>query len=188
MNDDQFFEGLIGELGKRSYEEHPPANILRRYVQRRLPEGKDFPTEVKRLLSSKGGRDWTLSEVSLHVATCGECAPKVTELRAACDLVLLPRKERGSGLLSRKTRKRLAYSIPLAIIVALGLLIIFFPRPRLVMESCIYMGQLRLYTGKEPPPDSTRHPYCFSLLDLHGAGDSEIAWEEIFLDFGVSHV
>jgi hypothetical protein len=140
MNDDQFFEGLIGELGKRSYEEHPPANILRRYVQRRLPEGKDFPTEVKRLLSSKGGRDWTLSEVSLHVATCGECGAEVSRLRAARGLTVGPELAgHRSALLSRKVKRGLAYSIPVAIILVLVLVLFFLPH-HAVTAYCRFGG------------------------------------------------
>lgn len=131
---DGFFFELLGELEGQSHSDHPPERVLRRYLQRRLPDGDPLSEEVERLLAEgKGGR-WTLTAVSLHVATCGECAARVAGLRAAdVDPMVRPsRRVLGLGQRprGRNWRRRLAYSIPVAsIILGLILLLVFLPHP-----------------------------------------------------------
>lgn len=140
MKDDQFFAGLIGQLEERRYSEHPSAWVIRRYVQRRLPEGRDFVAEVQHLLTQSVGRQWTLSEVSLHVATCTECAHEVAQLRAAGGLTTESHIEKHqSGILSRKMRQRLAYSIPVAVTLAVIIVLFFLPHP-IATSYCRFGG------------------------------------------------
>ncbi|MCR4404894.1 MAG: hypothetical protein NUW06_06455 [Candidatus Acetothermia bacterium] len=143
MNDGGFFAGLIGGLEEQCHSEHPPAAVLRKYVWRRLPEGRDLRAEVERLLSSRVGGRWTLSQVSLHVATCGACAREVARLRAGLGLT---RESAFAGdrptLLSRKMRRRLAYSIPVAVTLALILVLFFLPHP--VATSYCRFGALAM--------------------------------------------
>jgi len=120
---DDLFADLWGRLEEQNYSIHPPDEVLQRYVRHRLPDEGHFSAEVHRLLATRRAGRWTLAEVSLHVATCRECAARVAELRRA-----LARPASKGRRAERRLRRwalkwRLAYSIPLAS-VAVGLIIL----------------------------------------------------------------
>ena len=139
---DEFFLGLIGELGERAHDVHPPERILRRYLRRRLPDEGRLSAEVDRLLSPKRAERWTLTAVSLHVATCRECRARLAELRAAGSRRRSPiPRLRGWTL-----KRRLAYYIPLATIAA-GLIMLLVNllllNPHSPAQNCIFGGLVR---------------------------------------------
>jgi hypothetical protein len=122
--EDDLFSGLLGELEEQSYSEHPAERVLRLYLQRRLPDESLFSAEVDRLLSAERAGRWTLTEVSLHVATCRECAAKVAELRAGQAAVRRAWHRRWrERLLGWDIKRRLAYYLPLMTVVA-GLIVL----------------------------------------------------------------
>ncbi len=67
---DDFFADIIVELEEREYKEHPSERVIEDYLARRIKDGSELP-----------GRDWDLSTVSLHIATCPECSAKIAKLR-----------------------------------------------------------------------------------------------------------
>jgi len=140
MND-EFFSGLIGELEEQSYSDHPPELVLRRYLRRRLPDEDRFSKEAHDLLADTRGEErWTLTAVSLHVATCGECAERVARLRAAMN-PLANHARRGKLRLSppRIWKRRWAYYIPVAsAIVGLILLFLFWHFPQSLTPHCTF--------------------------------------------------
>jgi len=149
MND-EFFSGLIGELEEQSYSDHPPERVLRRYLRWRLPDRDRFSEEITRLLADTRSEErWTLTAVSLHVATCRECAARVARIRAATNPAADPsRGRRNLNLHLRRwtLKRRLAYYLPLAtaaagLIVLLVNLLLF--NPHSPAQNCIFGGLVR---------------------------------------------
>lgn len=131
LDHDELFAGLISDPEERCYSDHPSRRVLRQYLRLRLREGADLSQEIERLLGAKEEKGWTLSAVSLHVATCRVCAAEVARLRMGVGhrLARAPRHEHASRFLSPKIklRKSLAYGIPLAITMALIVVLFFLP-------------------------------------------------------------
>lgn len=149
MND-EFFSGLIGELAEGGHSDHPPDQVLRRYLQRRLPDEDRFSEEITRLLAdTRSEEHWTLTAVSLHVATCRECAARVAQIRAAANPLAKPSrgKRNSNSHLRRWTlKRRLAYYLPLATVAA-GLIVLLVNlllfNPHSLAQNCIFGGLVR---------------------------------------------
>lgn len=128
MTNEDFFSDLVGELHEQDHSAHPPGRVLRRYLQRRLPDGERFSEEVAGLLGEKTDQGWTLAEVSLHVATCRECAGRAARVRRAANRADAPSPgRRDASLRPRTWKRRLAYFVPVvSVILGLILLLLFW--------------------------------------------------------------
>ena len=78
---DELFEKLQ-KLGTQSlrYERHPPPQVLRRYVQGKLPERLPSPKTVTHLERGEPEEEWSDVAVAVHVRTCEQCARYVADL------------------------------------------------------------------------------------------------------------
>lgn len=88
---DGFFSEIIVELEEKEHKEHPPKETLRSYLKQNLKD-KRFPDKeslerfrvngnaLKELFQVSG--EWTLTAVSLHVATCTKCSAQTAKMRA----------------------------------------------------------------------------------------------------------
>jgi hypothetical protein len=125
------------------HRSHPPLPVLEEYLNGRL-EDRPLALDRASLEGLIGGetRDWSLSEVSLHLATCRRCAARVAELRAA-ELELARTPDLGGARAREKERvllrRRRAYQLLAPVGVALlpclyqpGLL----PAQLLVLPAC----------------------------------------------------
>ncbi|MGQ9477286.1 MAG: hypothetical protein ACUVRH_02195 [Candidatus Bipolaricaulia bacterium] len=101
-------------------ERHPPLSALEGYLNGDLEDQRPLWDQgsLEDLIRGRV-KDWGLSEVSLHLATCRECAAKVAELRALELARASSEGERGQII-----RRRWAYQL-LAPVVSVVLLAIF---------------------------------------------------------------
>lgn len=78
------FSNLFSPLRRplRSYRVHPSNRTLEHYLQRDLPDKWQRPSsETQPWMQGATPTSWTISEVSLHVASCERCSKTVAELR-----------------------------------------------------------------------------------------------------------
>jgi len=83
---EEFFREMFTPLEGVEYadHDHPPTTVLERYLRGELEEAR----HVASPLGAGEGEapqarawDWSLSRISLHLATCRECAARAAELR-----------------------------------------------------------------------------------------------------------
>lgn len=109
-----FSEIFAGSVRAVEYERHPPLSALEEYLNGDLEDQRPLldRSSLEDLIRGKA-KDWDLSEVSLHLATCRECAAKVAELRAL-ELARANGGERGQII-----RRRWAYQLLASVSVVL---------------------------------------------------------------------
>jgi hypothetical protein len=129
------------------HRSHPPLPVLEEYLNGRL-EDRPLALDRASLEGLIGGetRDWSLSEVSLHLATCRRCAARVAELRAA-ELELARTPDLGGARAREKERvllrRRRAYQLLAPVGVALFLVfinLVFFRHSFLFFRPVIQPG------------------------------------------------
>ena len=84
MNDKEFFAELFMKPEPLSYEYHPSDRVLRAYLKGQLHDEWQISEEfLPRLRRAELDGEWGLSEVSLHLLTCGPCRERIARMRAA---------------------------------------------------------------------------------------------------------
>ncbi len=142
--DDKWFRELIKPLPASSDHTHPSRAVLQAYLHGRLPDiwrtGAHSPNV------------WTLTEVSQHLLTCGDCAQQ---------LALMRRQELEQVTLPNALRTHLVvYAIVLAALFVLNaFLVLMVPAPG-VLRSCGVAadktGSARAGESLEVPDSSPR--------------------------------
>jgi hypothetical protein len=72
---DEWFSRLFGDRPSFSSEKHPSLDVLKNYLDNRLPQ------EDKRLLFDPARTDWTVNKVSFHLLDCDRCSEQLAQLR-----------------------------------------------------------------------------------------------------------
>ncbi len=83
MSGDEFFQELFQRPERMEYSHHPPDRVLRAYLAGRLGDEWHFDRDfLPQLRQADLNGDWGLSEVSLHILTCGHCSQRAAAFRA----------------------------------------------------------------------------------------------------------
>ncbi|MCX8103059.1 MAG: hypothetical protein N3E42_01245 [Candidatus Bipolaricaulota bacterium] len=77
---DQLQEIIGAPIGEIAYSSHPSEGVLREYIAGRLQRSGSFDAVG---LRSGSLSTWHRAEITAHLLTCGRCAQRVAQMRAA---------------------------------------------------------------------------------------------------------